>query len=151
MGVTDKEFETLREELTNFVCEGQYASGMQRILDSYLGNLGNTSQPAAWVSGFFGSGKSLPSEDALHLWVNTVFEKYGATARTLVPHLPIDIEASLRELDTQDVATGGFTLHLERSPQAAGAASAHRYPDHLPLHGAARVLPSGPILPIPQE
>ena len=40
---TARERETLREELSNFVCEGQYADGMLRILDSYLQNIGNTS------------------------------------------------------------------------------------------------------------
>jgi len=48
----------LRGELATFVCEGQYADGIQRILSAYLSNLTQTSQKAAWVSGFFGSGKS---------------------------------------------------------------------------------------------
>jgi len=123
-GMTDKEFETLREELSNFVCEGQYASGMQRILDSYLGNLGNTSQPAAWVSGFFGSGKSHLLKMLCHLWVNTVFEKDGATARTLVPHLPSETEASLRELDTQGRRYGG--LHSASGTLPAGGGGSVR-------------------------
>ena len=55
---TEKEIETLRYELEHFVCEGQYEDGLIRILESYLGNVSSTTQPAAWVSGFYGSGKS---------------------------------------------------------------------------------------------
>jgi len=53
-----KEEAELRGELSSFVCEGQYADGIERILSSFLANLAQTSQKAAWVSGFFGSGKS---------------------------------------------------------------------------------------------
>jgi len=55
---TPKEIEALRYELEHFVCEGQYRSGLTRILDSYQANVSSASQPAAWVSGFYGSGKS---------------------------------------------------------------------------------------------
>ena len=55
---SEKEIETLRYELEHFVCEGQYDDGMVRILESYIGNVSSTTQPAAWVSGFYGSGKS---------------------------------------------------------------------------------------------
>ena len=48
----------LQEELKTFVCEGQYADGIARIVESFLKNLRHTSQKAAGVSGFFGSGKS---------------------------------------------------------------------------------------------
>ncbi len=47
----------IRHELKTFVCEGEYQRGIQRILDTYLKNL-DGKQPAVWVSGFFGSGKS---------------------------------------------------------------------------------------------
>ena len=50
--------QTLRYELEHFVCEGQYAIGLNRILSSFLENLGAAAQRAAWVSGFYGSGKS---------------------------------------------------------------------------------------------
>ena len=52
-----KALEELRGELSTFVCEGQYADGVQRIIRSYLDSLGKTNQKAAWVSGFFGSGQ----------------------------------------------------------------------------------------------
>ena len=63
----EKVFDELRGELSPFVCEGQYADGIQRILSSFLANLSQTSQKAAWVSGFFGSGKSHLLKMACHL------------------------------------------------------------------------------------
>lgn len=91
----------LREELETFVCDGRFGDGLQRILDRYLTNLSSSRQDAAWVSGFFGSGKSHLLKMAAHLWSNTSFGD-GATARGLVGgRLPGDVEAALRELDTQ--------------------------------------------------
>ncbi|HSW50630.1 MAG TPA: BREX system P-loop protein BrxC [Bryobacteraceae bacterium] len=91
----------LRAELEVFVCEGQFAHATELILDRYLGNLQHTKQDAAWVSGFFGSGKSHLLKMLAHLWVNTEFSD-GSTARNLVVRgLPEEIEAHLRELDTQ--------------------------------------------------
>ena len=37
----------LRGELITFVCEGQYADGVQKIIRSFLDNLGRTQQPRA--------------------------------------------------------------------------------------------------------
>jgi hypothetical protein len=34
------QIKTLRFELQNFVCDGEYARGMERILNAYLGGLG---------------------------------------------------------------------------------------------------------------
>ena len=48
----------LRAELETFVCDGQYGDAIERILKSYLNNLDRPKQDAAWVSGFFGSGKT---------------------------------------------------------------------------------------------
>lgn len=93
-----KELETLRYELEHFVCEGQYEDGMNRILDSYVGNVNSTTQPAAWVSGFYGSGKSHLLKMFRHLWVDTKFAD-GTTARVL-PRLPQEVQENLRELDT---------------------------------------------------
>src|SRR4030042_2281627 len=95
---SDKEIETLRYELEHFVCEGQYEDGLSRTLESYLGNVNSTTQPAAWLSGFFGSGKSHLLKMFRHLWVDTRFESDGATARGLA-ELPDDVSALLRELD----------------------------------------------------
>lgn len=103
----DKVFEELRGELSTFVCEGQYADGIQRILSSFLTNLTQTSQKAAWVSGFFGSGKSHLLKMACHLWQDTMFPD-GATARSLVPSMPDELRALLRELDTAGKRAGGL-------------------------------------------
>jgi len=93
-----KEIETLRYELEHFVCEGQYEDGLNRILDSYVGSVNSTTQPAAWVSGFYGSGKSHLLKMFRHLWVDTKFAD-GATARGMA-RLPQAVQENLRELDT---------------------------------------------------
>lgn len=97
----------LRGELSTFVCEGQYADGIQRILAAYLDNLPRTNQKAAWVSGFFGSGKSHLLKMLCHLWVDTKFPD-GATARSLVPAMPDELRSQLRELDTAGRRAGGL-------------------------------------------
>jgi len=117
-GKTEQERKVLRDELSHFVCEGKYADGTIRMLESYLGNLGGSQQPAAWVSGFYGSGKSHLLKMLHHLWANTEFAEDGATARTLVPDLPRDIEAALKELDTQGRRFGG--LHAASGTLPAG-------------------------------
>ncbi len=123
-GLTEKELLTLREELANFVCEGQYADGMRRILESFLAQIGGTSQPAAWVSGFYGSGKSHLLKMLCHLWANTPFPEFGDTARTLVPDLPQDVAEALRELDTQGRRFGG--LHAASGTLPAGGSDSVR-------------------------
>ena len=97
----------LRGELETFVCEGEYADGLQKIIRSFLDNIGRTSQRGAWVSGFYGSGKSHALKMLCHLWQNTEFSD-GATARSLVPSLPEDLRVLLRELDTAGKRTGGL-------------------------------------------
>lgn len=102
-----KALEELRGELSSFVCEGQYAEGVQKIVRSFLDNLGKTSQRGAWVSGFFGSGKSHLLKMMCHLWQDTSFPD-GATSRGLVPAIPDDLRALLRELDTAGKRAGGL-------------------------------------------
>lgn len=99
--------EELRGELSTFVCEGQYADGVQKIVRSFLDNLGKTSQRGAWVSGFFGSGKSHLLKMLCHLWQDTALPG-GATARSLVPAIPEELRALLRELDTAGKRAGGL-------------------------------------------
>ena len=90
-----------RAELETFVCDGRFADGLQRILERFLADIGGKRQEAAWVSGFFGSGKSHLLKMLAHLWTNRTFHD-GATARTLVPGgLPPEIRASFTELDTR--------------------------------------------------
>jgi hypothetical protein len=104
---TDREVRELMGELATFVCEGEYLEGMQRILASFLTCQSQTSQKAAWVSGFFGSGKSHLLKMLCHLWQDTQFPD-GSTARGQVQALPDDIRALLRELDTQGKRSGGL-------------------------------------------
>lgn len=113
-----KEIETLRYELEHFVCEGQYEDGLIRILESYLGNASSTTQPAAWVSGFYGSGKSHLLKMFRHLWVDTQFED-GLTARGLA-RLPQDVQDLLRELDTLGKRSGGLHAASGTLPSGGG-------------------------------
>ena len=102
-----KALEEQRGELSTFVCEGQYADGVQKIIRSYLDSSGKTNQKAAWVSGFFGSGKSHLLKMLCHLWQDTEFPD-GATARALVPAMPEELRELLRELDTAGRRGGGL-------------------------------------------
>jgi len=112
--------EMLRYELEHFVCEGQYAAGLNRILSSYLENLASAAQRAAWVSGFYGSGKSHLLKMLCHLWSNTAF-KDGSTARGLAPDLPNEIVAQLKELDNQGKrAKGGVFAVSGTMPEGSG-------------------------------
>jgi len=96
----------LRWELESFVCKGQYAAGMELILDRFLGNLGHAEQPAAWISGFYGSGKSHLVKMLRALWVNHKFSD-GATARDIVT-LPNSIQDLYVELENQGKRFGGL-------------------------------------------
>ena len=103
----ERALEELRGELASFVCEGEYADGIQKIVRSFIDNLGRTNQRCAWVSGFFGSGKSHLLKMLGHLWVNTEFPD-GDTARNLVPAIPQELEDLFRELDTTGRRAGGL-------------------------------------------
>lgn len=113
-----KEIETLRYEVEHFVCEGQYEDGLIRILESYLGNVSSTTQPAAWVSGFYGSGKSHLLKMFRHLWVDTRFAD-GVTARGLA-RLPQEVQDLLRELDTLGRRNGGLHAASGTLPSGGG-------------------------------
>nr|WP_256435434.1 BREX system P-loop protein BrxC [Aeromicrobium sp. CFBP 8757] len=93
-----KRWKVLEYELTSFVCEGEYEHGLERILSSYVSHRGSTTQPAVWVSGFYGSGKSHLVRVLQHLWANTSLPS-GASARGLV-NLPSDVSEKLTELST---------------------------------------------------
>ncbi|HEV3006859.1 MAG TPA: BREX system P-loop protein BrxC [Pirellulales bacterium] len=113
-----KEIETLKYELEHFVCEGQYEDGLIRILESYLGNASSTTQPAAWVSGFYGSGKSHLLKMFRHLWVDTQFDD-GTSARGLA-RLPQEVQDLLRELDTLGKRSGGLHAASGTLPSGGG-------------------------------
>ena len=65
------QWKVLEYELTSFVCEGEYEHGLDRILASYLSHLSSPTQPAVWVSGFYGSGKSHLVRVLQHLWADS--------------------------------------------------------------------------------
>ena len=68
---TPEEWNVLRFELEHFVCEGEYQTGLARILSTYIFNLSEAEQPAVWVSGFYGSGKSHLVRVLEYLWRDT--------------------------------------------------------------------------------
>src|SRR5439155_27208159 len=103
---TDQQWSVLRWELHSFVCEGQYARGLERILDSFLINLNRAQQPAVWVSGFYGSGKSHLVRVLEQLWRDVELPG-GDRARELVP-LPDDVSDHLAELSTVGKRLGGL-------------------------------------------
>src|SRR6266516_6495561 len=103
---TTKEWDVLRYELESFVCEGEYANGLERILSTYLSNLGQPQQPAAWVSGFYGSGKSHLVRVLQYLWTDQKFPD-GTSASDLVK-LPSSVTEQLAQLRTVGKRSGGL-------------------------------------------
>ena len=103
---TPEEWAVLRYELSAFVCEGEYRKGLDRILSTYLRNMGEPVQPAVWVSGFYGSGKSHLVRVLQFLWRDVEFPD-GARARGLAT-LPQDIRAHLQELSIAGRREGGL-------------------------------------------
>ena len=104
--MTTEAMSVLRFELETFVCDGQYEKGLIHVLDTYLANLNQPEQPAVWVSGFYGSGKSHLVKMIRALWVDTCFDD-GATARGIA-RLPSSVSALLKELSTQGKRHGGL-------------------------------------------
>jgi hypothetical protein len=94
---TEESLETIRGELSTFVCDGAYGKGLCKILEGYLGSLGKgKTTPAVWISGFYGSGKSHLASMLAALWTNFSFPD-GATAEGLIQHIPDDLAALLKE------------------------------------------------------
>jgi hypothetical protein len=106
IGHDERQIKTLRFELETFVCDGEYARGMERILKAYIEGLGREEQKAVWVSGFFGSGKSHLVKVLRYLWEDYRFTD-GATARSLVK-LPAEITDLLKELTNRSKPLGGL-------------------------------------------
>ncbi|GEO03357.1 hypothetical protein AAE02nite_10210 [Adhaeribacter aerolatus] len=98
----------LRHELKTFVCEGEYQQGLVRILQTYLKHIDSPKQPAAWVSGFFGSGKSHLVKILGYLWEDFKFPD-GATARSLKT-LPDDVNDLFVELDRKQKLYGKLSV-----------------------------------------
>ncbi len=95
----EQQMQTLRFELETFVCKGHYEEGLHRILESFADTLRKKHEsPPAWVSGFFGSGKSHLVKMARALWTNEAFAD-GRTPRDIA-RLPASVADALKELDT---------------------------------------------------
>lgn len=114
-----EDLDTLRFELESFVCEGEYLNGMRRILQGYRDSFNSPEQKAAWVSGFYGSGKSHLAKVLRYLWINFAFPG-GATARAIA-HLPEEIRDLLTEIATLGKRHDG--LHMAGGTLKAGAGS----------------------------
>jgi len=106
IGHDERQIKILRFELETFVCDGEYARGLERILKAYLDGLGREEQKAVWVSGFFGSGKSHLVKVLRYLWEDYQFSD-GATARSLVK-LPNEIADLFKELTNSSRPLGGL-------------------------------------------
>ncbi len=129
----------LREQLQTFVCEGAYADALRRMLEAFNAAAGRRGDvPAAWISGFYGSGKSLLAAMLGALWVNLEFEG-GATAEGLVPNLPSEVRAALRELRANGKRLGGLLV----GGATLGRGAQHPVKAILDVVLAATGLPSG--------
>lgn len=113
------DLETVRYELKTFVCDGEYKNGLVRILEGFLGNFKHPEQKAAWISGFYGSGKSHLAKVLRYLWTDYKFPD-GVSARS-VTKLPSEVAALLKELSTIGAAYGG--LHSAGGTLKAGSGS----------------------------
>lgn len=104
----DQGLKIIRHELKTFVCEGEYQRGIYRILDTYLKHIDQPKQPAVWVSGFFGSGKSHLVKMLGYLWEDFKFPN-GDTARTIKP-LPQDVNDLFIELERKQKINGRLSV-----------------------------------------
>lgn len=101
---------TLRFELSNFVCEGEYLAGMERLLNTFISRMQAGEQPSpVWLSGFYGAGKSHLAKMLAVLWNNYEFMD-GSTALSVATHLPQSVRDLLKELYAASKKYGG--LHV---------------------------------------
>lgn len=105
---TESQQNTLRYELTNFICQGQYDQGLCRILRSYISTLEHGGeQKGVWVSGFYGSGKSHLVKILQYLWTDQTLSD-GTSARSMASNLTDEVKHMLKELSTCAVRYGGL-------------------------------------------
>jgi hypothetical protein len=95
-------------ELKTFVCEGEYHVGLKKMLETYIQSIDSNEQPAFWISGFYGSGKSHLAKMAGYLWSDYKFPN-GNTARNIKP-LPAEINDLLIEIDRKQNIYGRLTI-----------------------------------------
>ncbi len=117
-----QQWEVVRWELANFVCEGQFAHGLERILGGFLANLARPQQQAVWVSGFYGSGKSHLVRVLDYLWRDVTLPG-GDSARNLV-NVTDEVADHLGELSGAGRRAGG--LWSATGNLAAGRSQAPR-------------------------
>jgi BMFP domain-containing protein YqiC len=98
----------IKYELKTFVCEGEYEQGLHRILSTYIKNINEPMQPAVWVSGFFGSGKSHLVKMLGYLWEDFEFST-GETARN-IKTLPTLVNDDLVELNKFQKINGKVSI-----------------------------------------
>jgi len=107
--INEKEDLSLVEyELKTFVCEGEYHEGLRKILEFYLQHYNSSEQPAFWVSGFYGSGKSHLVKMASYLWNDFEFQN-GKSARNIKP-LPLDIQDLFVEIERKQKIQGKLSV-----------------------------------------
>jgi hypothetical protein len=111
----DNDFPTLRYELETFVCDGEYRTGLVKMLQGYLNRL-DQEQAGAWVSGFYGSGKSHLVKVLRYVWTDFALPN-GSTARG-VTTLPEEVAELLKELSTRGKQGAG--LHAAGGTLKAG-------------------------------
>lgn len=116
--VSPADWDVLKFELQSFVCEGEYARGLSRILQSLLSNLSRPTQPAVWVSGFYGSGKSHLVRVLQFLWRDQALPD-GSTARGLVS-LGEEVVEQFKELSVRGRQAGGLWSAAGRLGGGAG-------------------------------
>lgn len=115
---TDQEWKVLEYELKTFVCEGEYEKGLDRILTTFLSQVDQPKQPAVWVSGFYGSGKSHLVRVLEYLWRDVELPS-GALAGSLVD-LPVETQDLFRELKTLGKRHGGLWSAAGTLRESAG-------------------------------
>lgn len=115
---TAKEWEVLEYELKTFVCEGEYERGLDRILTTFMTHLDQPKQPAGWLHGFYGSGKSHLVRVLEYLWRDVELPG-GALASSLVD-LPLEILDIFKELKTHGKRQGGLWSAAGTLRESAG-------------------------------
>ena len=117
---SEQALETLKYELETFVCDGEYAKGLDKVLSTFLTNVNKgTEQPGIWISGFYGSGKSHLVKMLRSLWTDFDFQN-GTSARGIV-NLPQDIQDHFKELTFKGRQNGG--LHAASGTLGQGASN----------------------------